>query len=95
MQGRKLAHFSRTVYISRSDDGGREYLEGLRVIFGEFSDIVENDMLTMQRFLSVSKFLYSGGFAGIHVKPNGQTSISSTFPFTYLPTPGVQKSGDV
>ena len=36
--------------------------EGLRGIFGEFSDIVENDILTMQRFLDVSRFLYCGGW---------------------------------
>ena len=30
------------------------------MIFGEYSDIVENDILTMQRFLDVSRFLYSG-----------------------------------
>ena len=40
----------------------REHLEGLRVIFGEYSDIFENDILTMQRFLDVSRFLYSGGW---------------------------------
>ena len=32
------------------------------MIFGEFSDIVENDTLTMQRFLDISRFLYSGGW---------------------------------
>ena len=31
------------------------------MIFGEYSDIVENDILTMQRFLDVSRFLYSEG----------------------------------
>ena len=35
-----------------------KHSEGLQVIFGEFSDIVENDILTMQRFLDVSRFLY-------------------------------------
>ena len=40
----------------------RENSEGLRVIFGEYSDIVKNDILTMQRFLEVSRFLYSGGW---------------------------------
>ena len=30
------------------------------MIFGEYSDIVENDILTMQRFLDISRFLYSG-----------------------------------
>ena len=29
------------------------------MIFGEYSDIVENDILIMQRFLDVSRFLYS------------------------------------
>ena len=38
----------------------RERSEGLRVIVGEYSDIVENYILTMQRFLAVSRFLYSG-----------------------------------
>ena len=34
------------------------------MIFGEDSDIVENDFLTMQRFLpDVSRFLYSWGLA--------------------------------
>ena len=32
------------------------------MIFGEYSDIVENDFLTMQRFLDISRFLYSGGW---------------------------------
>ena len=32
------------------------------MIFGELSDIVENDILTMQRFLEVFRFLYSGGW---------------------------------
>ena len=32
------------------------------MIFGEHSDIVENDFLTMQRFLDISRFLYSGGW---------------------------------
>ena len=58
--GRKLAWFSHAVYISRSkEDGRRELSEGLRVIFGEYSDIVENNIHTitvnnsdtMQRFL--------------------------------------------
>ena len=34
-----------------------EHSIGLRVILGEFSDIIENDILTMQRFLDVSRFL--------------------------------------
>ena len=37
----------------------------LRVIFGEYSDFVENGMLTMQRSEDVSRFLYS---EGKHVK---------------------------
>ena len=32
------------------------------MIFGEHSDIVENDFLTMQRLLDISRFLYSGGW---------------------------------
>ena len=40
----------------------RELSEGLRMIFGEYSDIVENDILTMQRSLDVSRFFYSGGW---------------------------------
>ena len=32
------------------------------MIFGEYSDIVENDILTMQRFLDISRFLYSWGW---------------------------------
>ena len=39
-----------------------EHSEGLRMIFGEYSDIVENDILRMQRFLDVSRFLCSGGW---------------------------------
>ena len=40
-----------------------EHLEGLRVICGEYSDIVKNDILTMQlRFLDVSRFFYSAGW---------------------------------
>ena len=42
----------------------------LRVIFGEYSDFVENGMLTMQRSEDVSRFLYSEGWQvwGKHVK---------------------------
>ena len=29
------------------------------MIFGEYSDIVENDILTMQRLLDISRVLYS------------------------------------
>ena len=32
------------------------------MIFGEYSDIVGNDILTMQRFLDVSRFLHSRGW---------------------------------
>ena len=32
------------------------------MIFGEYSDIVENYILTMQRFLDISRFLYSWGW---------------------------------
>ena len=32
-------------------------LEGLQVIFREYSDIDKNDILAMQRFLDVSRFL--------------------------------------
>ena len=45
--------------VSRSEDGCRESAEDLRVIFGEYSH-VENDILSIQRFLDVSRFLYSG-----------------------------------
>ena len=38
-------------FFSRSKDGRREHSEGLRVIFGVYSDIVKNDIYTMQRFL--------------------------------------------
>ena len=37
------------------------------MIFEEYSDIVENDILTKQRFLDVSRFLYSRGLAGMHL----------------------------
>ena len=59
---RKLAQFSQTVYISRSEDSRRKHSEGLRVIFAEHSDVVENGILTMQRFLDIFRFLYSGGW---------------------------------
>ena len=32
------------------------------MIFGEYLDVVKNDILIMQRFLDVSRFLYSGGW---------------------------------
>ena len=35
------------------------------MIFGGHSGIVENDILPMQIFLDVSRFLYSGGLAGM------------------------------
>ena len=40
----------------------RKHSKGLWVIFGEYLGNVENDILTMQRFLDVSRFLYSGGW---------------------------------
>ena len=42
----------------------QEHSEGLELIFKEYmySDIVENDILTMQRFLDVSRLLYSLGW---------------------------------
>jgi len=43
-------------------EGVKKHSEGLRVIFREYSGIVENDILTMQRFLDVSRFLYPGGW---------------------------------
>ena len=51
-----------TIAIAVLTEKRREHSEGLRVIFGEYSDIVENDILTMKRFLDVSRFLYSGGW---------------------------------
>lgn len=42
VHGRKLAQFSQIVYISRSEDGCKKHSEGLPMIFGEYSDIVEN-----------------------------------------------------
>ena len=36
------------------------------MIFKEYSDNDENDILTMQRFLHFSRFLYSGGWQ-VHV----------------------------
>ena len=50
-----------TIAIAVLTKKRREHLEGLRVIFGKYSDIVENYILTMQRFLDVFRFLYSGG----------------------------------
>ena len=40
----------------------REHSDGLQVIFGDYSDIVENDIHTVQRFQDVSRFLYPGGW---------------------------------
>ena len=51
-----------TIAIAVLTEKRRENSEGLWVIFGECSDIVEDDILTMQRFLDVSRFLYSGGW---------------------------------
>ena len=51
-----------TIAIAVLTEKRREHSEGLWVIFGECSDIVEDDILTMQRFLDVSRFLYSGGW---------------------------------
>ena len=44
-------------YYRRAEDS-----KGLRVIFGEYSDIVQTDILTIQRFLDISRFLYSGSW---------------------------------
>jgi len=43
-------------------EGVKKHSKGLRVIFREYSGIIENDILTMQRFLDVSRFLYPGGW---------------------------------
>ena len=56
VDGRKLVWFSNVV------NDIENVSEGLQRNFGEFSNIVENDILTMQRFLDVSRFLYSGGW---------------------------------
>ena len=56
MHGRKLARFSHAVIDVRKNS------EGLRVIFGEYSDIVQTDILTIQRFLDISTFLFSGSW---------------------------------
>ena len=41
----------------------REHSEGLSGDFRRvFPNIVENDIVTIQRFLDVSRFLYSGGW---------------------------------
>ena len=56
VDGRKLVWFSNAVIDVKNIS------EGLRVIFGEFSDIVEKNILTMQTFLDISRFLYCGGW---------------------------------
>ena len=56
IDGRKLVWFLHAVI----DIGNIS--EDLWVIFGELSDIVESDILTMQRFIDVSRFLYCGGW---------------------------------
>ena len=66
--GRKLARFSHAVYISRSEDGRLKLSEGFRVIFGEYSDIVENDIHTMQRFLGRLQIFVLRGLAGMEMK---------------------------
>ena len=44
-----------------------EHLEGLLGDFGRvFLDIVENNILIMQRVVNVSRFLYSEGLAGMN-----------------------------
>ena len=44
--GQSWHGFLHAVYISRSKDGRREHSQALRVIFGEYSHIVENGILT-------------------------------------------------
>ena len=56
VDGRKLVWF-----LNAINDVENIY-EGLQRNFGEFSNNVENDVLTMQRFLDVSRFWYSGGW---------------------------------
>ena len=56
VDGRKLVWFSNAVIDVKNIS------EGLRVIFGEFSDIVEKDILTMQTFLDISRFLSCGSW---------------------------------
>ena len=51
-----------TIAIAVLTEKRWEDSEGLWAFFGEYSDIFENDILTMQRFLDVSRFLYSGGW---------------------------------
>ncbi len=42
------------------------FIKSPGLIFREYSCIVLNDILTMQRFLDVSRFLYSGGWQVCH-----------------------------
>ena len=52
-----------------------EHSEGLRVTFGEYSYIVENDILTMQlRFVDVCRFFLLQGFAGMHQGQYGRAN---------------------
>ena len=57
----------------------REHSKGLRVIFGEYSDIVENDI--KQRVLDFYTLLYSGGglAVGKYVFLSGETQIRKLF----------------
>ena len=49
-----------TIAIAVLTEKRREHSKGLRVTFGEYSDTVENDILTMERFLDVSRFCTLG-----------------------------------
>ena len=60
----------RGFHISQSKDGRREHSEGLRVIFGVYSDIVENDIHTMQRFLRRLQIFVLGKLAGMVSRQN-------------------------
>ena len=53
--GRKLSRFSHAVIVIRST-------QKAWVIFREYWDIVKNDILTMQRFLFVSRFFVCWGW---------------------------------
>ena len=59
LHGRKWARFSDAVYISRSEDRWREHSEAPRVIFWR---VFRHGILTWQRVLDVSRFLYSWGW---------------------------------
>ena len=50
IHGRNLVCFSHAVYITRSKDGRQEHSEGLQVILGEYSDIVEMTFLKCEDF---------------------------------------------